>query len=289
MDQLLNPIQTRSKRESSANLIEASPQLQPTEKKNPRTNSPEEVLEALGSKPDLKLLSAALQWLFDSRNRTGGFNIRKPGPKAAQIVFVLVNDILPNYWQALDGEETPSHCKPRKHLIVCLRSVAGIGAIISQIRLFCSQLKDPQSQANVPTAQRSRPLSDTLSVLENLLVGDDCVISIWKIIHRCLEQPFQKSLQWKEIFSLIASGKLLAIASEACLVNRECSSDVDYDSWIGNGTLYAAWLGRNIQHMNQNIALDDVGGRKSLSQLCSKALNLGYQGEYADDPQVPQI
>ena len=282
MDQLLHPIQTKSRLETGANFSGTGPPRLLTPKKDIPLDSPEEVLKSLSSKPDLKLLTEALRWLHHS----GNFNIKLPGPRAAQIIFVLVNEIIPNYWQILDGEGTSSYSKQRKYLIICLRSVAGVGALVSRLRLFSSQQKDSQSQAKLPAAQESQPLYDCLSVLENVLAGDGCVASIWQSINACLELSTQKFLQWKELLSLLASGKLLSIASEACLAAKEKSSKIDDSSWIGDGNSYATWLGQNVQYMNRNVPLVDVEGRKSLSQLLSKALNLGYQGEHADDPKA---
>ena len=274
MESLLTSVKTTSRRESKQDAITASKPPKSLERKDSLITNPEEVRDILKSKPDLKLLTKAIQWIAQRIDKSSDFNIRTPSPKSAQIIHALVNDIVPDYWQVLNEEETSGHAKSRNLLILCLRSVAGIGAIVSRLRLLLGPLKISQSQSG---NNKYQPIEELLHVLSSVLEGEQCIESLWKDINAYPVVP-QKSLQWKELLSLIASGKVLAIAGECTLAFRNGDLSIKNGSWISDGSLYAAWIGSNVQHMIQNVPRNDVEGQKSISQLMSKAFNLGYKG-----------
>lgn len=279
MEQFITQIQTKSKIETQDDITIAEPQQRRAETQEFSINSPEDVLEALRSKPDLKLVSRILQWLTSCKDQSSDIQIRQLGPKAVQIIYALVNNTIPEYWHILSGNGASEYTKQRRRVIMCLRSVAGIGAIISRVRDLLSRLKGSQISATLPAADKSQALDELLNILEGILDGNECINLIWRAIHACDEQISPKSLQWKDLLSLVASGKLLAIAAEASSVSNDGGRELKDGSWIGNGNLYTTWLGRNIQYMNNNVRQDDVEGRRSTSQLLSKALSLGYRSE----------
>ena len=278
MPDLLTTLQTRA----TAEADRAEVQLVPVASQQPERSvfaikSPEDVLEALKSKPDHVTLSKALRWLNRTVTHNDEFNVRRPGPKAAQIIFTLVNDIVPDYWETLKsegGQET-------NLLLQCLRSVAGIGAITSRLRLLLSMLKDSQKPAQVTFVNKTQPVEILLNLLETALAREDFVTIIRRDIEDCNIPLSQKSLQWKEFSSLVASGKVLSIASEANLALGDLSSSIRDRSWIGDGSQYAAWLGRCIQH-TLKVVNDDIEGQRALSQLLRKGLTLGYAGLHVD-------
>ena len=280
MEQLLTPIQTKSAIESKTDISVANAKPLRTEEKETAVDSLEAVLEALTSKPDTKLLVKVLQWLSPDNHASSDFNIREPSPKAAQITFALVDHIVPDYWQIWSAEGAPNFSNQKHLLISCLRSVAGIGAIVSRLRLLTNQLKNSRVPADIQVAGKSQPLFELLDVLGNVIDGDKCIETIWKSIKACTRQSTQRFLQWKELLSLVASGKLLAAASEASLTISDDSLSTGRGTWVADGTLYASWLGNNIRHMIGKVPPVDVEGQKSMSQFLSKALNLGYKGGY---------
>lgn len=261
-----------------------------TKTDNISIRTPENALEALRSKPDLKLLARTLSWLTtEPRNDANHvFSVKRPSAKAAQILFVLVNGIIPDYWQILNANRPSGHPKEKRMLIACLRSVAGIGALISRLRMLVTSLKggsqkqtDPlaQKQANPLTAAKSQPVHDLIELLDATLSGESRILSIWRSIDVCIEDASQKLLQWKELLSLLASGRVLSIASEASLFLNETNLLTKECDWIGDGRRYSAWLGNNISHMNKELPLDDIEGREALSRLFKNGLNLGYTGQ----------
>ncbi len=277
MDGLLVPLQSKSTSQTENDLLEVTtPESQHPKEHHSSVNSPENALEALKSKPDQRLLTKTLRWLTKD-HEDHVFSLKKPNSKSVQIIYVLVNDILPDYWQLLNANGTYGHPKGKGMLVTCLRSVAGIGAVLAGLRLRITQLQDP-SQTKLPFAARARPMCDLLEMLEAILKGEDSILSIWRDIDACIQVSSQKTLQWKELLSLLASGRLLSIASEANNLLDDPNLNLDVNSWVGNRFLYSSWLGSNVQFMNKELPSDNTGGRKALSQLFSKALNIGYRG-----------
>ncbi|KAK4698101.1 telomere length regulation protein, partial [Lecanoromycetidae sp. Uapishka_2] len=135
-------------------------------------SSPEDILDLLKASPDKHLLNRALRWLNLSTERQKGFNIRKPGPKAAQIIYVLVSTIIPDYWTLFKEANNSESSREKRSLLRCLRSVAGIGAIISHLRLRIGQLKESQGQTDVANSNKGRPLEELLDVAGDVLGGD---------------------------------------------------------------------------------------------------------------------
>ena len=283
MPELLTAVRTRSRAEAEP----AEDHLVPVEPQQPNKpvfalKSPEDVLDALRSKPDFATLSKALRWLNRTIAHNDDFNVKKPGPKAAQIVFTLVNDIVPDYWETLKDEEG----KDKNLLVQCLNSVAGIGAITSRLRLLLTLLKDSQKPAQVSLVSKTQPVEVLLNVLETLLAKENFITVIWHDIEGCNISSSQKSLQWKEFISLVASGKVLSIASEANLTMGDLSSSIKNRCWIGDGSRYAAWLGRSIQHTLKALKDGDGEGQRALSQLLSKGMTLGYTGSPHDSHHI---
>ena len=279
MPDLLTALRTRPITE----VDRAEVQLVPVESQLPKKpviaiKSPEDVLEALKSKPDYTTLSRALHWLNITATHNDGFSVRQPGPKAAQIIFTLVNDIIPDYWEPLRSESR----QVKSLLVQCLRSVAGIGAIASRLRFLLTSLKDSQKPAQVTHVRTTQPVEILLDILETILANEDLIAVIRHDIENCNLSSSQKSLQWKEFGSLVASGKVLSIASEANLTIGDLTSSIKEHCWIGDGSQYTAWLGRCIQHTLKALRDDDFGGQKALSQLLSKGLALGYIGSHDD-------
>lgn len=272
-------IENHSGLESKEELLTINAKPSIRERQDLCLNSPEDVLELLKSDPDGQSLGRGLRWLKTSGGRQDQFNVLKPGAKAAQIVFVLVNSIIPNYWTSFLEKSTSKSPIEKRMLVQCLRSVAGIGALTSRLRLLVGQLKDSQNRSEVEKTNKVQSLEEVLDVMENVLEGNQFCSLIWNDITTCISQPSQKFLQWKEFLSLVASGRVLSLVSESIIALNELDSSVVAGRWTGDGNQYAFWLGQNIQAMIKTLPDNDVEGRKATSKLLSKALSLGYAGQ----------
>ena len=282
MEALLTPIQSRNKwgyDNDQAQLVPVTTKHDQPDKMKVSLGSPGDALDILKSKPDHQELDRVLRWLKSTVSHHEGFNMKVPGPKASEIIYILISDILPIYWVSKHDSTVSDQSRRNSLLVDCLSSVAGLGAVVSRLLLLLSQLKDPRSQSDVSGIRRTQPVGLLLNLLEAILETNGFVLSIWNDINTWILQSAQKSLQWKEFISLVASGKLLSIASEATAILNNVELSIGAGSWVGDGHHYAAWLGSNIQHMLESSAAGDLESPKMLSQLLKKALTLGYTGQ----------
>ncbi len=245
-------------------------------------NTPDEALEALRSKPDKWQLGRALQFL--GRENTT-FNIKLPGPKAALFINVLVNNIIPDYWASPDDEsdaprtaQTSEHGWRKQSLVTCLQSVAGLGAILAQLRSLITASRDGVDKtASLGLSQHLRSLLD---VLRKILAPDDFLTHVWNDINNPASKPVQRTLLWKELTSILASGKIPSLSAEASDILREKSGRVEDDVWVASSKNYSVWLGHNIVFLASTTAVEDQGRWASLAQLLAKSYSLGYTGKF---------
>lgn len=283
MEDLLTPLKTvltSKKNPPEQHLIEASHTKQHTHSQHDAINSTGDALEALRSKPSLDLLTRVLQFLDPSKANNEGFNIKIPGPRAAQLIFVLVSDILPDYWGLL---ASPTHVREQQLLMRSLKSVSGIGAIIAHLRLRLDAGTGPKAEENLKSKETPRILEDLLNTLEILLRKDNFVLKICSDIAAFDLKPSQRNLLWKEFVSFVGGGRILSLAAEAHQYIRQQGSEIENSCWLGSGNQYSSWLGRNLIHMLTDSKKQRFEDLKQLAQLLGKTLSLGYTGELETD------
>ena len=273
---MLTAIQTRSTLTQEDEVDHSRPGNVP-EVSDWSLDSADDVLRALRSQPNQELLSCALQWLDPSRNKT--FNIKIPGPKSAEILHVLVNEIIPSYWSILQNNDlkVASTKKEKVRLVRCLRNVAGIGAIFNRLRALISSATETSDSKNSNTNVLPM-IHDLIVVLDGILNGDHVVKDFWLEANSQIPEIPKRRLMWRELVSFLASGKMNALVAEAEHLLRERASNDKGGSWLGDGNKYSAWLGRNIAQLQYTIPEQDPQGRKDLAQLLGRALSLGYTG-----------
>ena len=283
MEDLLTPLTTiitRREKLPEQHLTEVSRPQQITPLSHGAIDSKEDALKALQSKPDLDLLVRVLRFLDLSTTKNDGFNIKVPGPAAAQLIFILVSDTIPDYWALLAD---PSHAKEQHLLLRCLRSVSGIGAIIAHLRLCLDALTGPKLDENIEKSKASRTIRDLLNVLDTLLHKDNLVSTIWRDINVFNLKTPQRNLLWKEFISFVGGGRTLSLAGEAQQLLRQQSPEIENAGWLSSGSEYSAWIGRNVVHMLTESKTEEPGVLGPLAQVVGKALSLGYSGEQRRD------
>ena len=281
MEDLLSPLTTiitRKDKLPEQHLVEVSQQN--TRLLHSAINSKEDAVKALQSKPDSDLLIRVLRFLDLSTANNDGFNIKVPSPASAQLIFVLVSEIVPDYWALLAG---PSHAKERHLLLRCLKSVSGLGAIIAHLRLYLDARTGAKPNENLETSQTQRTIRDLLDVLETLVHKENLVSTIWNDMPVFNSKPAQRNLLWKEFISFIGSGRVLSLAAEAHQLLCQQSSEIENASWLSSGDEYSSWIGRNVVYMLADPKVEEQGGLAPLAQLLGKALSLGYSGEPRSD------
>ena len=232
------------------------------------SSSPEEALDVLRSQPDLNQLLATLQVLH-SHAFGPQFNIHTPGPLQSQIINAVIIHAIPTFWPTLNGEN-------RRHLILCLASVAGFNAVVARLRLL-----NTQHDSAAPRFTRGdEEVDDLLEVAGSLFKGNHVATKVCQNLQTAVAAKVKRDMIWKDFVNLVSSGKVistLAQTHDRAQTNKQDGRAVRTESWLANGSEYAAWLGRNIACMlladpDQND--DEIV--QSTALLLAKALMLGY-------------
>jgi hypothetical protein len=226
---------------------------------------PDDAREILKSKPDYEDLLAVLQYLECGIQRKHDFNVHTSGPKAAQIVNALVTVTVPDHWPVLRIHKLPKRQQQLKQLIILnLRSVAGLGALVLQIRNLSGGRPGDSSI-----------LEDTISVLQLVIQGSDFLKGMIQEGPSLYTKHAQRRIWWQELTSLIGGSKVLSYTAQAVAAASLTSSRL---KWLSDGNEYCEWLARNVSTAAAGLDAQDLEAWTMLSQLTKRALNLGYRG-----------
>lgn len=263
----VSTVSLKSKQNTNKLIIEEIVPERPkprTVRKSPA--SADEALNTLRSSPDEDALHDLLFFLKQPSQQSAGFDIKVPTPSSAKVVNGLINITLPDFWGTDDQTNVL--------ILDCLRSVAGIGAILAKLRLSVSKYQS--ARRGVQGSETTQPLSDLISVLSQLLCSDNLAENVYDDINRLVESQARRTLLWKEFLTLVGTGKIIASAAEAEDTVKSAGGQLE-PSWLSNGSRYSAWLGRNVCTMLRKTAID-MDTCKAAAQLCGKALGIGYPG-----------
>lgn len=261
------PLSRQKKRESVAFIQKSYLDRQSHESTD---SLPDDAREILKSQPDYEDLLAVLQYLECGIQNKHDFNIHVTGPKASQIINALVTVTIPDHWPVLRIHKLPRRHEQVKNLIVLnLRSVAGVGALLMQIRKLAGGKKDDISI-----------LEDTVSVLQLVLQGNQFLKTILKDIRNVYKKETQRRLNWQEVVSLIAGSKILSFVAQAVSVAGIAAGIASgRTKWLSEGNDYCRWLARNISELLVRLSPQDSEGWVMTTQVVKRALNLGYRGK----------
>ena len=246
----------------------------------PALDTVDDAITILKSKPSLEALQSTLGWLESCFSKDDASNIKIPSSKSAQLIFVLVHDIIPSYWSVLCDTRESSQIKVRKSIIKCLSTINGIGIIANRIQLLLRGISS-QAQSQPTMSADKEELADLSSLMSSILRKSTFVYDIWHSLTSLVSSPSKRSLIWKEALSLLATGRILALTAQAEDIIGNTSLIAKEESWLATGPQYALWLGHNIEHMIGHLKADDEDSRKAARQMLSKALTLGYTGRLA--------
>lgn len=265
---------------TKSNLLPTS--VQPASKKHKRYEStaflrksyldhsgtsglPDDAREILRDQPDEEDLLAVMQYLEYGIKRKHDFNIHLLGPKASQILNILVTVTIPDQWHVLRQKELSSNeMQLKKLLMLVFHSVAGIGALLMQIRSLASR-KDSQLL-----------LEDTLSVLSSVLDGSPF---LWALLQGgVILYPKESHMHifWQEAVALLCGSKVLSTVSQA--IGTSSDLNVADSEWLCDGHQYSAWLARNVSHCASRLDTSQTELWIMLSQAMKRAMSLGYRG-----------
>ncbi|KAK7729545.1 telomere binding protein [Botryosphaeria dothidea] len=280
MDELLTAVSTTKPKLTDA-LDESSSPSQPARNSGlTGVSSPEQALAVLREQPDAETLHHVLNYLSRASVDSDGFNIRSPGSLSAQIINTLLDDTVPNYW---DAWQTTSASENDKLLLLeCLGSVSGLGAIVARLKSLTQDLEKQQQQQQVTKSnsaeQQVRILLDTLTYL----LQESAVKYIWRDINTIAGTPTQKQLLWREFVSLTATGRIISIAAHSKDLLKSTSS-YRQDHWYASGSEFAEWLGRAIALFacdGDPTGAEGLDRPQSAAIILGRSFSLGYTGEY---------
>ncbi|KAI1098692.1 telomere length regulation protein-domain-containing protein [Jackrogersella minutella] len=272
MEQLLTPVsQTYRKSNQYEELLEISKPAGSVSatKSEFRGSSPEEALETLKSQPGYDTLLAALEYLQKGLQGRHSFDIRRPTPQSAQIVHVLVTEIVPNYWTVLRDASTGQNKGDVRLLISCLQSITGINAVLAYLRALLKEAKSDSK--SLKDSHVAFNLSFILELLSKLLHADDDIKRIWGSISSLQSQTQIRPMR-QEFVSLFTSGKIVSLSAEAEDICRQTNQLKD-DIWVSNTKLYIDWLGRNVVQWVRSGASEDH--LKLCAEISARAMRLG--------------
>ncbi|KAI1756471.1 telomere length regulation protein [Xylaria castorea] len=229
--------------------------------------SPEEALETLKNQPSYDTLLVILEYLLHESKDKHKLDIRIPGPLSAQIIHVLVTEIVPNYWTVL---QESSDKNGTGVLLACLRSLPGINATLTYIRSLIREFNSQPRDSN--SSHVTFNLAYSLSLLASLLDDDGEVMRIWDFIASVSKAAHIRLLR-QEFLSLFTSGRIVALAAEAEDVCRQASQPME-PSWIADNKKYISWLARN--QVQWAIVMSEKEDLKICAELGARAMRLGH-------------
>ncbi|ROT37249.1 telomere length regulation protein [Sodiomyces alkalinus F11] len=221
----------------------------------------QDALELLKSQPDYDALILALKFLAEDDR------ISNPTPESAQVIQVLISDILLNYWPLLkDGDPEGLDL-----LLSCLRNITAVNALITRMKTLIQESKTTGKGAKRPDIALG--LGIALQVLTSLLEGHESLRKLWSSTCVHLDSPMKQKAMAHELVTLFSGGKLVSVTAEGLAMARESGAEKE-DRWVADGRRYSVWLGSNVAAW--------ISGNPSTNQdkLCYdifvRALRLGY-------------
>lgn len=279
MDELLIPV-SRTYKSSPARgddfLTLSQPQLKatatPIEAKF-AAQSPEEALEALKSQPSYDKLVAVLKYLRHGVEGKHGFNIQQPGSQSAQIVHILVSEIVPNYWAIISEDTTTTNNTTLHTLLIVLRSVTGANSILVYMKALLKQAQsNPKGLQDVHVATN---LKSSLELLAALLESDGTIKYLWSSVSS-LASVAQSRVLRQELLGLSTNNKITSTCAEAGYLLRQAEK-IENETWVSSTKSYIDWLLRNIVVCLSNTADQDT--ETFCADLLKRAMRLTHAGK----------
>jgi telomere length regulation protein len=235
-------------------------------------SSPEEALKILKEGPDISEVQEVLKFLLDTKHDS--FNIKAPSAVAAQIIQVLVGQTAPDFWTQLRDDKSLKATK--RAFLNCIRSVSGLGGILSRLKLLTAAIKNTTRAVDETISPEQVRI--LVELVEELLSGEEFILKMWKEgLSPAATTATRRNIVWREFISLVATSRLLATVAEAEDMLQK-SQGISKGTWIAKGSEYARWLGQNIAHMVSSANLHSPEIWSAAGGVCSKALVLGYTG-----------
>ncbi|OAQ97670.1 hypothetical protein LLEC1_01903, partial [Akanthomyces lecanii] len=234
----------------------------------------DDAVEILKNQPDYDSLLSTLRFLCDNFESVAG----KPSPHTAAIVHLLVTEITPNYWtlllesSILSPDGSISEASDAGLLLCCLSSVTGLNAVVAHINSLLAESR--QRKKDVSSQDVHLHLLTFLEMIAALLKRPNSLRQIWAASVQNLPDAAMRKTQSQTLSSLLASSRVLSVASEASAVIG-LHKLKDATTFITDGVEYVRWIAINIASWAK-LASTDLEFR-SCFDILQRAMSLGYQ------------
>ncbi|KAJ4144870.1 hypothetical protein LMH87_003738 [Akanthomyces muscarius] len=234
----------------------------------------DEAVDILKNQPDYDSLISTLRFLCDNSESIMG----KPGPQTAAVVHLLVTEITPNYWTLLLESSNLSSDGPVSEfsdaglLLRCLSNVTGLNAVVAHINSLLAESR--QRKNDVSSQDIQLHLQIFLDMIAALLNRPDSLRQIWTASVQKLPDAAMRKTQSHTLNSLLASSRVLSVASEASAV-LGLDKLKDATKFIADGAEYVRWIAISIASWAK-VASTDLEFQ-SCFDILQRAMSLGYQ------------
>ncbi|KAK9320582.1 telomere length regulation protein-domain-containing protein [Lipomyces orientalis] len=182
-----------------------------------------------------------------------------PSAESAQVMAVLLNKIVPDFYDALKQHKEISH-----DLLILLRSLTGIRALLNVVLMLTDIIRRQPNDSQA----RSK-----LQVLLTIL-GDVLSANILVTLYNHIKSHSKKDLYWREITALFASGKVTAVVAEAKAA-IDANDKPESWWWIADGAKMMEFLGSEMLACGDGPVDDTI-----LAKFCYRGLSSGYPNQF---------
>ena len=276
MDELFTPVSTTYLKSQGD---EADTKPAPSSRKDVasvKISTADDALDVLKNQPGYDGLIDTLDFLANSH----GSQLSKPSPQSAAIVHVLVSEIVPNYWTLLreessseNGDGDASGLRDMQLLLRCLRSVTGLNAVLAHIRSLVGESK--QRRKDVSSQDITLHIGMFLELTAAILHGNDSIHSLWSASVAEVSDAALKKVQSQTLSSLVASSRVLSIASEAATL-VETEKLAAGAKFIIDGAEFTRWVARNLSAWAKTASSETEF--QTCFDILQRSMSLGYPG-----------
>lgn len=224
----------------------------------------EDALSLLRCSPSSTQLGNILDYLI-APAEDGHMEIHSPTPTSSQIVKILVDITIPNFWPAISNVE-------KRKLVKCLRSVLGMRGIVARMSLLAAESTD--GMATVFEGNKRDRYRELVEVLAQVMGKTTLLWEVWRTVFlSSKEGRLRGEILWKEFVGMISGGKVLGVGAAAVATTgvrgeeanvgmqegrvtragNEGEEKRDDAEWIGDPNVYATWLGNGVVTMAEKL------------------------------------
>jgi len=221
--------------------------------------------QELRGRPDEARLKVLLRTILTDDNGTN--SILLPSSHTTSLIKTLITVTIPDFWA--------SSTEVNDLIIKCMTSLPGIAGLLAELK---DLLIETRSSSNGNGQKQNY-----IAILETILDRKEVLIDLWKNLKSCMND-IQRRLIWKEVVSLLISGRIVACVAQ---VSETLQNEADgvTASWLTSGVKYneklAIWFIEYVKSVNLEI---NSSGLKLVaveaSNILTKSLGFGYAQEY---------